>query len=215
MRRLVATLGLLVLAGCAATEARRASDAAAGDAAAAVVADIQVAVGTRAWRWWPSDLSRFVTPVHVSITNRGATPVRVHHDDFALVRADGRRLAAVLPQEVRGVVYNPPPAALPSAGFSLGAEAYPRAQDWALGGPALGASADPVARVGEQFSLPSPDVLSRALHEGVLEAGQTASGFVYVERGPAPAGRVEFTARLVDARTGETLGRVVIPVTLP
>ena len=215
MRHLVAALGLLLLAGCAVTEPRRASDAAAGDAAAATAADVQVAVGTRAWRGWPSDLSRFVTPVHVSLANRSTAPVRVRHDDFALVRADGRRLAAVMPQEVRGVVYDPPPPALPSAGFSLGADAYPREQDWALGGPARGASDDPVARVGEQFTLPSPDVLSRALREGVLEPGQTASGFVYFERGPPHAGRVEFTMRLVEARTGETLGRAVIPVTLP
>jgi hypothetical protein len=215
MSHLVVALGLLLLGGCAGTGLRSASDAAAGDAAATTAADIQVAVGTRAWRGWPSALSRFVTPVHVSLVNRSLAPVRLRHDDFALVRAEGRRLAAVLPQEVRGVVYDRPPAALPSAGFSLGGEADPVEPDWVLGGPTWGASADPVGRVGEQFMLPSPDVLNHALREGVLEPSQTASGFLYFERGPAHADRVEFTARLVDARTGATLGRAVIPVTLP
>jgi hypothetical protein len=214
MRHVLAAAGLLLLGGCAAAELREAPDAGAGHAASAVAADVEVTASPGAWRGWPADLTRVVTPILVSIVNRGAAPVRVSHDDFALVLPGGRRLAVVLPSEVRGVVYDPPPTALPSEGFSVGGDGYPGGPDWVLRGPAAGAYTDPVARVGEQFALPTPDVLDRALPEGVLEPGRAASGFVYFERLAADAGRVDLSARLVDARTGDTLGRVLVPFTL-
>jgi len=202
-QRLALFTALLLLTGCAAGQARPAP-------AAGVAGDVDIVAGAGAWRGWPSDLSRFVTPIHVSLVNRGAAPVRVSHDDFALV-ANGRRLSAVLPYEVRGVVYEPPPATLPSAGFSPGTADPPSAGDWALRGSAMAAEADP-ARVGEQFALPSPDVLDRALREGVVQPGGRASGFVYFEPLGAHPGPVDLAVRLLDARTGQTIGHVVIPL---
>jgi hypothetical protein len=211
MPRLIAPVAaLLLLAGCAAAAVPPTPGAAAAAVGSAAGVDIVGRAG--AWRGWPSALGRFVTPIHVRMVNRGAASVRVSVDDFALTPTGGRRLAAVLPTEVRGVVHEPPPAPTSSTGLALGADGYER--DWVFPGSAWSTRADPAARVGDPFALPSPDMLDRALPEGVLAPGETASGFVYFEPGAGP-GPVELTARLRDARSGELLGRAAVSLTLP
>jgi hypothetical protein len=197
---------LLLAGGCAAEVARR--PAAPTEPAVAMVGDVEIAVGGVPWRGWPAELGRIVMPVHVLVVNRGTVPVRVAYDEFALVGADGQRFRAVLPTEVRGVVFDPPPAAMPSAGFAPGADVI---GDWVFRGQATPSEVDP-GRVGEQFGLPSKDVLEQALPEGVVEPGAAASGFVYFERRGGHAGPAELSARLLDARTGEPLARAVVPV---
>lgn len=209
MRCLLAAI-LLLFAGCASG----ADTGAAGRTGAATTPDVEIVARAGAWRGWPSDLARFVTPIHVTIVNLGAVPVRVSHDDFALTVAGDRRLAAVLPTEVRGTVYQPPPPPLSSAGFLVSGESYYPERDWVAPGSAWNTASDPVSGVGEPFALPSPDVLNHALRETVLQPGGTASGFVYFERGPR-AGQVELTVRLIDAWTGQGLGRAAVPLTLP
>jgi hypothetical protein len=206
---LTALPGALLLAAC--VTGQPGSAAMPRPAASATAGDVEVVATLGAWRGWPADLGRVVTPVHVSVVNRSASPVRLSHDDCTLALADGRRLSIVLPHEVRGVVFEPPPVALPRAGFALDAGA---GRDWVMRGPAVTAEADP-ARVGEQFALPSPDVLERALPEGVLDAGQTASGFLYFERLRPPPIRGELVVQLVAAHDGERLSRVVVPLPLP
>jgi hypothetical protein len=167
----------------------------------ATAADVEVAVTPDAWHGWPRDLSRVVTPIHVSIANRGDAPLRVVRGNFALLVDGRRRLAAADPNDVRGVIYEPPPA-------RIGSEP-PGSGDWALQPGAPAASWDP--RVREQFPLPTPEMLERALPEGVLEPGRTASGFLYFERAAATP-RVELTAILVDARSGEPRATVAVPL---
>ena len=212
MRRLlVSTIALLLLCGCATAESRPARQPLA---ASTTEAGVEMVATTGAWRGWPSDLSRFVMPIHVRVVNGGSIPLRIRHEDFALVPPTGRQLASVLPQDLRGVTYRPPPAALPSAGFALGAQGYAGEADWVMRDQTLWTSSEPVGRVGEQFALPTPDVLDRALREGVLEPGDAMSGFVYFERLPEPAASVQMTARLIDARNGDSLGRAVISLAL-
>ena len=66
--------------------------------------------------------------------------------------------------------------------------------------------------MGDQFALPTPEMLERALPEGVLEPGRTTSGFLYFERAPAAPARLELTALVVDALSGEPRGTVVVPI---
>jgi hypothetical protein len=214
--RFAPAAALALLAACATAVPRQPPDPfmEAEEVASATVADVEVVARAGAWRGWPRDLPRFVTPIHVSLVNRGAGPVRVGLDSFALVSSSGPRRDPIAPEEVRGVVFEPPPAALPSAGFSLGPMGRPWEPDWVLGGPMIGAWADPVARTGEQFSLPTPDVRNLALREGVLEPGRAASGFVYFERVPGWATPVNVAAQLIDAASGEPLDRVDIPLVL-
>jgi hypothetical protein len=214
MRLLALAAALILLAGCAAARPPTPEAAEAGAVGSASSADVEIVARAGAWQGWPAALARFVTPIHVTMSNRGRVPVRVSHDDFALAPAGGRELAVVLPTEVRGITHEPPPPPRSSTGLALGGDGYLDARDWVVPGSAWNARADPAARVGEPFALPSPDVLGLALREGVLGSGESASGFVYFERRPG-AGRVELIARLVDARTGQPRGRAVVSLTLP
>jgi hypothetical protein len=215
-RSLVATIAMaLILAGCGAG-LRPAADATVPEGvrtATTTTAGVEIVATADAWRWWPHDLTRLVTPIHVVIANRGEIPLRVRHTDFGLVVA-ARRLSATPPSEIRGIVYEPPPPALPRASFGLGAEGYAGEPDWVLGGAAFGAWSDPVTRPGDQFSLPTPDVLERALPEGTLEPGHSMSGFLYFERPPVRTRRAEVAGRLVAEPSGEPLGTVLLPLRL-
>jgi hypothetical protein len=64
------------------------------------------------------------------------------------------------------------------------------------------------------WELPSREMLALALPEGVLEPGQRVAGFVYFERVPRDVSVVRLTAPLVDARSGESLGVVGLPLRL-
>jgi hypothetical protein len=177
-------------------------------AGSATMDDVEVVARTDAWRGWPRDLSRVVVPVHVTVANRGDALLHVARASFALVVEGQQRLAAADPLDVRGVIYEPPPG-LPDDGHGPGGPGY---SDWALQPSAPAAPWDP--RVGEQFALPTPDMLERALPEGVLEPGRTATGFLYFERPPARTRVVEFTVVLVEASSGEPRIRLVVPLGL-
>ena len=206
-RRLLAVvLVALLAAGCAARLAEPRTAAAGANG-------VEVSAATGAWRGRPADLERVVTPIRVSVTNGGATPVRLGATSFALALPSGGRLAAVVPAEVRGVVAGPAPAALPQAGAALGPTRERSGPGWAINEPALDPRVDPSLDPARGWELPSPDVLALALPEGVLAPGRTARGFVYFERPPRGVAQATLTVRLVDA-DGEPLGVVAIPLAL-
>jgi hypothetical protein len=214
-RPVTGSLAVLLLVGCATGAGGPEPAASVRQAASVTVADVEIVARTGVWRGWPSDLARTVTPVRVTVLNQGLVPLRVSYDDFALVMPDGRRLPSVFPADVRGVVHQPPPTPLPSAGFALDTQGYRTPPDWVDRGPKPGALGDPIARVSEQFALPTPDVLDGALPEGVLPPGGRFSGFVYFDRLPPHAGAVDVSARLVDALSGEPIAQAIVPLRFP
>jgi hypothetical protein len=175
-----------------------------GGAGSATVGDVEVSASADAWRGWPRDLWRVVTPIHVVIDNRGAVPLRVLPGNFTLVVDGQRSLAATDPIDVRGVTDEPPPDSTGSR-FGIPSPGY---ADWALQAGAPTGSGEP--QPGEHFPLPTPEMLERALPEGVVEPGQSASGFVYFERPPARAAALALAFRLVNDQDGEPRGRIVV-----
>ena len=151
----------------------------------------------------------------MTIDNGGATPLRVRHEDFALIAADGVRFVARSPYDIRGVVVEPAPAALAYPRFSFGVGSGIR-RGWGLGlvGPIYydpfyydNYFYPPDVRV----ELPTLDMIQMALPERVLDPGERVSGFLYFDRVPRKAGRVDFVARLVDGSTGQPTGAITIP----
>jgi hypothetical protein len=59
--------------------------------------------------------------------------------------------------------------------------------------------------------LPTKDMLEQALPEGTLENGGTVAGFIYFQSIGKREQQVTLQAQLVDARTGESFGRLSIP----
>jgi len=207
-RALTLVLLALLAAGCAGRLGLPEPRVASAD-----VAGVEVVATAGAWRGWPADLRQVVTPVKVTIANRGRTPIRVDATTFSLALAEGGRLAAALPTDVRGVVTEPAPAASPSAGLGLGPTRERSGPGWAINDPRLDPRGDPAVEPDRAWELPSADMLDLALPEGVLAAGQTVSGFVYFERPPRGVSAVTLTWPVVDT-AGERLGTVAIPLTL-
>jgi len=206
--RVAAAVLALFLAGCAAHAggpgAPEPSVSAGG---------VEISATANAWRGWPAELGRVVTPVRVRLANRGATPVRVDATTFALALPEGGRLAAMLPADVRGVAAAPAPAALPQAGAALGPTRERSGAGWALNEPALDPLVDPSQESDRAWELPTADMLSLALPEGVLAPGREVTGFVYFERAPRSARAATLTWPVVDT-TGTSLGVATVPLTL-
>jgi hypothetical protein len=221
MRILALAGAVLLLAGCVTTLVPAPGAVVVpgpGQGAAARADGVQVVVRFGAWNGRPLNLESVVTPVLVVIDNAGAVPLRIRHEEFALVSADGRTFAARPPFAVEGVVWDTPPAgyALPRAsfgfGFGVGRRIGPGGWGLGLGYPFY----DPFFYDDYYYPLqipvrlPTPDMVQLALPESVVEAGARASGFVYFER-VRDVDQVDFTARLVDARSGQPIGTARIP----
>ncbi|HET7341349.1 MAG TPA: hypothetical protein VFL90_07795 [Methylomirabilota bacterium] len=199
---------LLLVAGCA-------GPARSTPTAAATAGGVEVAATTDAWRGWPPSLPTLVTPIHVRVVNRGDVPVRLESRLFALVLPDGRRLAAAPPSEVRGVVAGPAPTVRQDEGLALGPGRDRSGPGWALNDRTADARVDATQEPDATWELPSADMVAAALPEGVLAPGATASGFLYFERARIGAEPSGLTAQLLDARTGEPIGTVEVPLAAP
>jgi hypothetical protein len=167
-------------------------------AASAETAGVRVVARAEAWSGVPQGLADEVTPLLVTVVNESDRPIRVTHEDFALVGADGARYAALAPRRIEGVITEaiaepayPPPAFVHDL-------SRPRDPYWTPLGPVL-----------RYIRLPTLDMVRRALPEGVVEPGGAVTGFVYFERLPPDPGRVELRASLPGA-AGERMTRVEI-----
>jgi hypothetical protein len=204
----IAAAGLaLFLAGCAAH-----AGSAGAPAASVNVGGVEIGVTANAWRGWPTELPRLVTPVLVRLANRGDVPVRVDPRTFALTLPDGR-LAAMLPADVRGMTPAPAPAALAQAGAALGPTRERSGAGWALNEPSLDPRVDPSHEPDRTWELPSADMLALALPDGLLAPGREVSGFVYFERAPRQVRETTLTWPVVDV-TGAPLGVATVPLGL-
>jgi hypothetical protein len=208
---------LMALGGCSATlapapEAQRVPGPGAG--AVAREAGIQVSAHVNAWRSWPPSLEGILTPILVTLRNDGTVPVRLRHDDFALVIAPGVRMIALGATQITGFAIEPASTVVgPAGGLSAGVGAY---RDWGPGSPyALGGlfydDFFPGYPLNLHVPLPTPEMLTLALPEGALDPGATAEGFLYFDRVKRKAGRVSFEATIAMALSGERLGVVTIP----
>lgn len=165
--------------------------------------------GAGAWNARPPSLEQEVIPMLAQVENGGAGALRVRHGEFALVGADGLRVAARPPSELDSVVSEPVASGFPRGGLGV-PPCFSRFQ------PGWSAVHDPFfvaprCPAYASVALPTGDMVQLALPETVVEPGGRAAGFAYFERPRAKASRLDFTAGLVDARTGEALATAVIP----
>ncbi len=179
-------------------------------------AGVTVEVDPEAWRGEPAHLDK-VLPVLVRITNDGDVPLRVRHSDFALVTGSGERVPATPPFELEAVetvavdpLVDPYDVRYryPYYGFFRFGP-YGRLGYWYPYGPL-----DDFRRF-QPVELPTPDMVSGALAESVVEPGDRVTGFVYFVDDDDlvdldHAGRVTFEAELVNARTRQPIDTIGI-----
>lgn len=213
---LALVLGVAALTGCAARLAPAPGTVVApgpGAGAVAREAGVQISARVHAWRHVPSSLEVIVTPIFVTIENNGPVPLRVRRDDFALVAADGTRSVARGPYEIEGFASEQAPAGLAHPRVFVGIGAY-RGGRFGLGMPFGG---DPFLYDDYyypslvQVPLPTGDMVQMTLPERVLEPGARTEGFLYFDRVDRKAKRVDFTARLANATSGDQIGTITIP----
>lgn len=185
--------------------------------AVVTTAGVTVEVDTEAWRGEPRRFDK-VLPVLVRITNDGDAPLRIRHSDFALVIESGERVPATPPFEIEGTE---------TEAVDLRVDPFDIRYRYPLGfyrfGPygRIGFIGYPYSPFDDGFSrlrpveLPTPDMVSGALPETVVEPGDRVTGFVYFVDDDDlvdldHAGRVDFEAALVNAETRQPIDTIGI-----
>lgn len=220
-------LAALLLGGCATQtnlEPAPAANqvAALEDAAAAQTAGVEMVVQADAWPGNPA-ITAEVTPLRVRVANSSDKPLRISYSQFALMAPDGTIYRALPPFQIEGMVATTPtgpygPIARPGFGFTGFTVADPYTSIY----PGISPVASPFLAdpfyyesyygYWEQTELPTPEMLERAIPEGVLDPGGELSGFFYFEKVPEDEQlRLQYTADLVNARNGATFAELTIP----
>lgn len=222
-RHVVPVLAVAGLAACATRnplEPAKAAERVPGMDDAAQVRTMGARVVVQVDNWDGSDtILDDVTPVWVEVINDTGRPLVVDYDNFSLVAPDGTHYAALAPIETQGSASVPAAYLTADAGYGAPYGVYDPfmlGTDYGWGyypGPALAYDYDYPYYYGDwvRVPLPTPDMIAKALPEGILEPGGISAGFVYFERVDDDDKAVEFAYALVDAETGNTLDVATIP----
>jgi hypothetical protein len=181
--------------------------------------DVELWVDGDAWRAQPRDLEEVMTPIWVTVRNRGQRPVRLMYKDFGLQYPGGVRVNPLPPFSMRteGPLRHSE-VLVPRfrySGFFL-APTYGRfyrgLRTWYRPLPY-----DPwfydTYYARWRVNLPTTDMLSSALPEGVLEPGGSVSGFLYFPDLPEDArGVFTFRAELAEGADGQTVASLDVPL---
>lgn len=233
MMRLSSCLRLLLptlLTACAALpelvpapEARLAPGPAAG--AVGEAAGVQVVARPDQWPG-PAPIAMHVTPMRVTIENKGSAQVLIRYSEFVLEGPAGKAHSALPPFDIRGSVslpvlgpgYGPilTPGVTASGFFvsPLYGSLYPGFPVMDTPFPYHPYYYDTFRDYWVRYELPTPDMVQFALPEGRLDPGGKVDGYLYFEKLEASAGPVEFRMNLVGAQDRQALGAVRIPFRL-
>ena len=179
------------------------------------VGGVRLSARGDAWDGTPASLGARVTPLAVRIENHSGGPIELLYDRFALVAADGREFhpLPLLPLSGRPGSAAPLQPAYQPAGFFIApsfAPAYTRLPAWR----SHLARDESLYRLDYRKwsdGLPSPDVLSKGLPEGVLEDGGAISGFLYFDREARDHHDLTFQADLTAGDWERRVALIEIP----
>jgi hypothetical protein len=231
MRKIIALLAAAgVLGGCADTMSIRPAPSAnvvpvPGPATGAIdsVAGVQVTVVPREW---PGNvpISTEVTPLKVRVNNNSGERVAVRYSEIKLVAPDGRMFSALPPASITQNVNVPQPRLAPGyvpitpgfAGAGFGVD--PLYSPLYPGMPVVadGLFYDPLyyrsfGNYWRTVGLPTPQMLSLALPEGVIGPGGYVEGYLYFQEVPSEVPRVSFRMDVLNAGQGAEMGTIEIP----
>ena len=181
------------------------------------------------WSGMPTNVQDLVTPVEVRIENRSHHKLRFTYPDVTLVGASGFRYAALPPYRL-----GPPPVGVNGRPEVRLASMHPRLQAFTASSfrvpelylgvlPQFPTWSAPWAPNGPYYqqwvpqwppSLPTPDMLSKAMPEGVLDDFGTMHGYLYFQR-VGPEQHLTLELRLMDAEYMSQFGTVAIKLEAP
>lgn len=189
----------------------------AGEGAMATAGGVRVVARSEAWQWDPKDLNSKVTPILIELQDDGDRPAQVRYNRISLVDADGHRFHAMPPYDIDMNITERYQVQNPYYGFSRFAVApylsryYPRFLRYNGAFAYDPAYYSPYITRYRAVELPTVDMVQRALPEGVLSPGGTASGFVYFESLDRDARTLTLEVEIVDADANTVLGTARIP----
>lgn len=130
--------------------------------------NVKVLVRSNAWKYSPSDLTSYITPIYVEVKNLSDKGLIINRQDVYLMDERGNQYNALSPSDVVSAV-----AAWPDVSFSIGM-AYYSSPFWFGWYPYY---PYPTARS-------YPDIANYAFIYGSIEPGAVLKGFVYFQKVP-------------------------------
>jgi hypothetical protein len=213
----------LVSAACASrTELRPAETALpiSGGGAEASAANVRLVVRADAW---DGELVRHfddIIPMQVTIENDGAVPLAIRYQHFQLMTGEGGSSAALPPFDIDGTQTVPFERIDRWAGYPYPLSNFALAPYLARYYPGLvpfdGDFVYDRRYYGRYYprwvrvQLPTPEMLRRALPEGVLRSDGSMTGFLYFDR-PGEVRSATLTFELVNALDDRGIGTIEIP----
>lgn len=185
---------------------------------------IEIRIDGTAWDGIPRDLSTVITPVWVELHNESERPMQVRYEAFSLLGDSGFHYAVLPPFHPDAApAYGAAPAKAEGKAKTRRMRTHRQFFVAPYYGPFFDYQPWPYPFLYEPgyydryyamwaSPLPSPDMLAEALPEGVLDQGGQIGGFLYFQRAPDSEQSVRFQARLIDARSEDVFGEVLIPM---
>jgi len=218
-------MSAIAMGGCAGRDLRPAPSAQQLDEDTALATDHEVRVVAEADAWTgPTKVDKAITPFKVTIENRSDRPVRVQLSKLKLTSPEAESYTALPPLKISGTapVAEPPRGWIArgpdyqAIGFGM-APAYATVYNTELlRHPSVfpyDALYYGTYRDWPAQQLPTPEMIGRALPEGVLEPGGRVQGFVYFQKIPRDVKSVTFSAQFdnADEDTAQRVASVRIP----
>jgi hypothetical protein len=184
--------------------------------ARASASGVTLQVEVDSWNGDPANLNTVLTPVKVSITNESERAVSLRYQNFTLSNPSGVSSSALPPFEIRGATDSPQRAIVPDftyRNFML----YPPYRFYGSGLGYWGDNWGYDAGWYNSFhgywqrTLPTADMLRKAIPEGVLNPGGSVAGYLFFQRVPESTPSVQLQASLMDARSHRKFGTIRMP----
>jgi hypothetical protein len=168
-------------------------------------AGVRVLARLHAWNGDPPTLSQYVLPVWIQIENHSGRALWLRYDSLRVEDATDSHvtLSALPPFTVKGKAIIPVSAVPPEFGLEdtwMGTWLEPGFDDYLA------------STMHWQESLPTREMLRRAIRDGVVIDGGKIAGFVYFPRTSQDPAALTLSAGLVDAMTKQSFGRIEIPL---
>ncbi len=146
---------------------------------------VSIQLRANAWDDDPKTLGQDLVPVEIAIQNDSGRPLAIRYEDFALIGANNHRYSNIPPYQIAG-------------------ESYKHLQPyWAYSDAYYSA-----------VRLPTKAMLQDAISEGVVADHGRTTGFLYFTTPREQSQQLAFHATLVDMRTGQQFGEIVVPLTM-
>jgi len=210
--RALAGVGILALAACAHHDKPVPAPGAiapqvSGQGLVGEYAGVRVVARLHTWNGDPPTLSQYVLPIWIRIQNHSGKALLLRYSALSLGDMNDSQvtLRPVPPARLNGRVIVPVSAVPPEFGLQdpwMGTWLEPGLDDYL------------VSNSSWRESLPTKEMLRRAIREGVIVDGAKVTGFVYFQRTAQNPATFTLRADLIDATTNQSFGRIEIPLSV-